>query len=475
MANEFKLSYTGLEINEKLKQVETNTSNIDALSEEIDDLNKAVTDIQSIISDEAIELYDAAEITEDVYWHLDTGSGFVRHMSYTGWNVTQYMPIDNVNQYKYSGLTTFGNSPKASFFDADKKAIVGGYFKPVEGENIVENIPSGAKYISFSVNDVDVNSFSFVKYGKSIVEDIVYGNLKELPNPSESKLLIVPTKDGGLAYSDMEFWRWAKDNSLALSSRSYQTVRVSDGAVINSYNCDTVYNIYSVTKLLSCVVACMYIDDYNEEITVLETDFGSERSEKIIKPNDTLTYEAILNSALIQSDNNACNALRRPIGYIINPNAQNNGQAIVAFYNKMQEVADSLGMTNTDCDSARISASAGVRSTTADLCKLIAHVYKNIPKIVEICNKLTYQMVVTGVNARTWEISSTTTESARTLIPEYVFGKTGSGSAYYAYSYAWECSDGIVYATSLLEGTLATGDRFKDARCIMDEVYTLIN
>lgn len=34
MANEFKLSYTGLEINEKLKQVETNTSNIDALSEE---------------------------------------------------------------------------------------------------------------------------------------------------------------------------------------------------------------------------------------------------------------------------------------------------------------------------------------------------------------------------------------------------------------------------------------------------------
>lgn len=67
MANEFKLSYTGLEINEKLKQVETNTSNIDALSEDKADKSYVVSvfeQLKQLIQngeiDSAVALLDSA-------------------------------------------------------------------------------------------------------------------------------------------------------------------------------------------------------------------------------------------------------------------------------------------------------------------------------------------------------------------------------------------------------------------------------
>lgn len=490
MAKEFKSGdiLTAADMNNIVTDLETSKTDINELKSDLGQLSEAIADLENVVGAPNVNLYDASQNEDGGYWKVESVSNRCIKFSYTGWQRTARMPIHSEREYTYSGITVIGNTPVASYFDESGTSMVGGYFKAQTGENQLDNIPSGAKYVSFSVNSVDADTFVFMESETTLREEVddlqnnmklmqdavVFGNLKQLPPASKGRLLIVKTADGGLAYSDTAFWRWAKDNSLAVSARAYQTIRVSDGAIINSYNADTVYNIYSVTKLLSCVVACMYITDYSETVAVRAGDIGSEISSTLVQAGDVATYEALLNAAMIKSDNNAANALRRPVGYLIKPEAATDAEAINAFYGKMGELAESLSMTNTDCDPNRISAAASVRSTAADLCKLLAYTFNNSTKIKEIWNKLTYTMSVTGENARSWTITSTTPETARVLLPEFDGGKTGSSAKMGAYAFCWKDGDNVEYATALLEMTLATGDRFQDARHIMDEVYSLI-
>lgn len=436
-----------------------------------------------------LQLYDKSLNQADSYWIIEQLDDTCIVYDYTGWVRTQLFLLEPNRKYKYGGISKTGNTPVTAYFDEAGLSIAGGHFKPqTGGEYILEDIPATAKYISFSLSTVDVDNFVFTQVGTTLREDVenleakitdysqnvVYGNLKTLPSARDGKLLIVPTADGGLAYSDAKFWRWAKDNSLAVSARAYHTIRVSDGAVINSHNCDTVYHIYSITKLLSCCVACMYITDYNATTTVIQEEIGWETSQTLVQAGDIVTFEALLNAALIKSDNNAVSALSRPVGYMIKPDATTNAQATNAFYEKMAELAKSIGMTNTTWESGRISASAGVQSTVVDLCKLLAYIFNNSDKVKGIWNKASYTMSVAGDNARTWTITSTTPEDARELIPEFDGGKTGSSDKKGAYAFCWKDESGVEYATALCEMTLATGDRFQDARHILDECYSII-
>ena len=460
---------------------------LDVVSQKVEELETDVAELNAILNPGEVNLYDKTKNTEDYHW-LVQENGRCDLNAYRGWNASQNFPLNSNRKYTYNGLTILGNSPMATYLDVSGIPIVGGYFKAQTGENELVDIPSNAKYVSFSIIDADIDSFVFMESTASLREEVnelkekvdtaqggaVYGNLKDLPSASDNRLLIVPSADGGLAYSDTVFWRWAKDNSLALSARAYHTIRVSDGAIINSYNADTVYNVYSVTKLLSSVVACMYITNYDETVSVTASDIGYETATTLVQAGDVVTYEALLNAALIKSDNNAADALRRPVGYLINPNAGSHTDAIKAFYSKMAELAESLGMTNTDCNPNCISAAAGLRSTAADLCKLLVYAFNNSPKVREIWKKLSYTMTVTGSNPRTWTINSTTPESARVLLPEFDGGKTGSSDSMGAYAFCWKDENNTEYATALCEMTLATGDRFQDARHIVDECIGII-
>jgi D-alanyl-D-alanine carboxypeptidase len=206
---------------------------------------------------------------------------------------------------------------------------------------------------------------------------------------------------------------------------------------------------------------------------VEDGDIGSDANPRLVQVGDVITYEELLFASLLKSDNNAANAMRRPVGYIIKPDATSVIDAKIAFYNAMQSIADTIGMENTVCDSSRISAASGVVSTVEDLCKLVKYVYENVPIVSAIWGQLAHTITVTGSNPRSWEVTSTTTQAGREIIPEFVGGKTGSGDVKYAYAFLWKDSNNNYYATSLLNGILATGNKFDDARKIIDNVYLL--
>lgn len=423
-------------------------------------------------------IYNKATNTANAYWIVASDTNKARVYPYTGWNYTELYELVEGAEYTYSGLNNLGSSPVASFFDGNRDAIVGGYFHAQTGTHTVE-VPTGAKYISFSIKNADIDTFELIQTtgGSRITErvevlesKISRSVLYDTPTPEDHDLCIVGNY--GLAYSDLQNWRWAKNDALAVGVQAYSTLKFSNGETLNSFNGDTVYQIQSVTKLLSCLVAAMYIPNLSDTVTVIASDIGSETGLTIVQEGDVITYEDLLYAALLKSDNNAANALRRPIGYIIDDTAQTTAQAKIAFYNEMQNVANTIGMTNTDCDAARISAAAGVKSTANDLCKLVKYVYENNAIIRGIWGQLSHTITVTGSNPRTWTVNSTTTPEARAILPEFVGGKTGSGSVYYYYAFCWKDSNNNYYATALLEGVIAKGNRFKDSRIVIDNALT---
>jgi hypothetical protein len=457
------------------------------IGEDVEELKNEISDINSIIRTEEMQLYDGTQNDNDCYWKVEEVANRCVRYTYGGWSKTQLFPIYSNYRYVYSGITKVGGTPMATYLDESGTTIAGGYFKAqMGGEHELESIPSNARYVSFSIHEQDYNSFRFVQCSSTLKEEVEvlksevekqsigYGSLKNLPNASDGKLLIVPSADGGLAYSDTKFWRWAKDNGLATSARAYHTIRISDGAVINSNNCDTVYNIFSITKLLASVVACEHIVNYNATTTIIQSEITSDKSAKLVQAGDTVTLEALLNSSLVQSDNNAANALRRPVGYLIKPDVASNTEAILAFYGKMKELAETLGMTNTEVDLAVISGAAGVRSTAADLCKLLAYAFNTSAKVKSIWGKSSYTISVTGSNPRSWDIASNTTARAKSMIEGFEGGKSGSSDKMGAYAFCWKDENGEAYATALCEMTLATGDMIKDAKYIADEACSLI-
>ncbi len=298
-----------------------------------------------------------------------------------------------------------------------------------------------------------------------------YTSLKNLPDPKTTILAVIPDADAGMIWSDGLVWRWSKNNELVVSAKGYQTVKVSDGTVVKEKNAADVGDAYSATILLSSLVAAQHVTNWYETVTVVDGDV-SDPNKNFVKSGDILTLDALLNSALVQGDGNAANAIARIVGYKINPNAGDDNQAMAAYAAEAERVAAEIGMTNSSYFNRPASS---LKTTPADLCKLYRYVAKNAPTITAILGKLNYDMIATGQNARTWTITSTTTSANREEIPEFVGGITGNGRDEGVYGFMWtNPDDGEQYITVLMGYTLATGDKAVDARQIIDEVGGLL-
>lgn len=82
------------------------------------------------------------------------------------WRVTDYIPVVPGSTFYYEGLINTGASPMSAFYDSSKQFISS--FKQGQGINNIV-VPSGARYVRFSLNNSDVSSFKFDNksyYGK---------------------------------------------------------------------------------------------------------------------------------------------------------------------------------------------------------------------------------------------------------------------------------------------------------------------
>jgi D-alanyl-D-alanine carboxypeptidase len=320
--------------------------------------------------------------------------------------------------------------------------------------------------IQFQAN----NSKFMIK--KDEVTNVTYEEVYALPDASANKVCIVPYPNSGMAWSDRFCWRWASNNELATVCKAYATAKVSDGVVFTGKNIDEVFDTYSITKLVASVIFTRYISDLSQSIQIEDAD-NPDPYYLCIQSGDIVTWEDVLNSFIIQSDNGCGYIISRRVGYLINPTASSDSVARKAFTDAMQEYVESIGMLNTNIG---MVAHALMRSTVADLTRLLIDIQLNNPVITNIWGKLTYTIVAGGANARTWDITSTTNAADREIIPEFVGGKTGSGSTIGGYAWVWRSEkDGELYASALLESTVAHNARFTDARQVINEAYGLTN
>ena len=330
----------------------------------------------------------------------------------------------------------------------------------------------------------DIYADIFQSVNKSIVSlfdsqgEIELCKINELPQASKRRLAVIKpsemTQNCGPVWSDSYVWRWINNNKLAVSAKSYYTAKVSDGTEVISSNKTGVFESASITKLLAVLTAIEYITNFNDTVTVTAFDNkGVGHSDTWVKEDDVITYTDLYHAILLPSDNAAARALGRIIGYKINPDALNDDEAYTSFCNKMKEVAMSIGMTNS---SNFVNSWTNLHSTTEDLVKLVICVYKTSSIITEIWGKLSCDITITGVNARTYTVTHTINQTARQTIPEFKGGKTGSGDKYGGWAFIWlNPNDNELYATALLDVYIVYdgghNPRWTDARNIIDEVY----
>lgn len=294
----------------------------------------------------------------------------------------------------------------------------------------------------------------------------VCDSLSQIPSPADASLCFFRQRNG--AWSDGEVWREIMGNNLLISGTAYRTCKVGDGSKVSGHNDETVLPLYSVTKLMTLVVVCDNVSDYSEQVTILADDIPSSTSDHYVQEGDVVTIDDLIAAAVIVSDNPAAQALARVVGHKINPSAADDNAARSAFYAAMNTKATALGMSDTTYGQA---AWVGGNSTATDQCVLLREIYNNYPKITSYWGLLNHTMTITGNNARTYQITSTVNAADRQVIPEFVGGKTGTGSNLGNLAFVW-LYDGVYY-TSIVFQASPVNYRVKDAAQAIAEAKEL--
>ena len=147
---------------------------------------------------------------------------------------------------------------------------------------------------------------------------------------------------------------------LRLGSSVALAVDVDNGEMLYGKNADVALPIASITKLMTALVIAESDVKLEQKIKITRDDYVRSHASSKLRSGMTMTRKAVLQAALMSSDNRAAHALARtyPGG-------------IKAFVKAMNEKAAALGMSN-----AFFADPTGLdnrnHATAADLAKLVA-------------------------------------------------------------------------------------------------------
>ncbi len=105
---------------------------------------------QKVWLQKGIELYDSSKNISGKYIDING-----QEINNDGWTITDYMPISN---NIYTGLTDVGNAPHSAFYNENKEFVSS--FKQSAGNNYLNKVEN-AKYVRFSIPNVDIDNFRF--------------------------------------------------------------------------------------------------------------------------------------------------------------------------------------------------------------------------------------------------------------------------------------------------------------------------
>ena len=157
-------------------------------------------------------------------------------------------------------------------------------------------------------------------------------------------------------------------DALSLGSSVAYAVDQDTGEELFSKNADVELPIASVTKLMTALVIAESGLPLNQKIRITREDYVRSRASSKIRSGMVMTRGAVLQAALMSSDNRAATALARTY-----PGGRR------AFVQKMNETAERLGMEDS-CFADPSGLDNRNHSTARDLAKLVsaAHEHESI-------------------------------------------------------------------------------------------------
>lgn len=191
-------------------------------------------------------------------------------------------------------------------------------------------------------------------------------------------------------------------------------------------NGNTQYPPASVTKMVTMVTGIPYIDSLAERVTIQESDIQPGSGGKFYA-GDVLTMQNLIYCTMFPSSNTCATAFARHIGSKLLGDANASAaDCLAAFYAEMNRKASAIGCTNSTFTSA--DGKDDTLSTATDLVKIAVHAC-SIYDLANTWNKKAYTANIEGPNARTRDLTFSTTTSEAVANYYYVLGgKTGSGS-----------------------------------------------
>lgn len=161
----------------------------------------------------------------------------------------------------------------------------------------------------------------------------------------------------------------AASQGAEINAQSYLAVRLSDNSVLLQKNPGKPHSIASITKLMTAIITAEEID-LNEKITLTEEMLEPYGHSPSLYLDLSISAENLLKASLIQSTNDAAEALSHFAGK----------DNFIALMNKK---AEEIGMTNTVFYDAH-GLNPDNRSTAQDLAKMLAYIHKKHPELLKI-------------------------------------------------------------------------------------------
>lgn len=155
----------------------------------------------------------------------------------------------------------------------------------------------------------------------------------------------------------------------SILAESYLVMDIADNSIISKKNTNQAHSIASLTKLMNAVIA-IENSDLNKTITLNSDMLKPQGYSPSLFLNLTVSLKNLLQASLIQSTNDASEALSYDLGN-------------QTFLSLMNQKAKELGMDNTHFSDVH-GLSPQNRSSASDMAKLVTYIYKNHPQILEI-------------------------------------------------------------------------------------------
>ena len=231
-----------------------------------------------------------------------------------------------------------------------------------------------------------------------------------------------------------------------LSAGSAILIRADNGECIAAYNADARCGMASTTKIMTAIVAIEY-GDLDQKCTIPDKAIGVEGSSLYLKRGEQMTLRELLYGLMLQSANDAAEA----IAILIDGSVE-------AFADRMNQKASALGLTNTHFTNPHGLADENHYTTAKDLAALSAYALKNTT-FREICS--TYKTTIPACEGVRWLIN----HNKMLKIYEGACGiKTGFTKATGRCLVSAAERDGV----QLIAVTLNAPDDWKDHRMLLD-------